>query len=281
MLGIILLIVLAAFVVAFVIALLAARRRGQARRLYERKLEGALEDGTLSAEELAELDSFRAEKDLTDAEVRIIARTIYRRALRDALADDALSPEEDDALLKLQAELGLSNAEMGGDFVQLSRLRLLARIQAGDLPVVESTIGLVPQERCHWVVQCTFAERLGLPGTGPRAVRLDVTGSEPFSAHGARDALRSNEAILPVDPGTLVVTSRRTVFRGAKRTISIPHARLEHVVLYADGLRLDELGGTARGYLLLDDAELTGAVLLQAARTRREEIRPARPGRSA
>jgi hypothetical protein len=267
--------------VAFAIALFGARRRGSVRRLYERKLEAALEDGTLSPDELAELDSFRAEKELTDAEVRMIARTIYRRALRDALADDALSDEEDEALLRLQTQLGLSNADIGGDFVQLSRLRLLARVQTGDLPIVEPTISLVPQERCHWVVQCTFAERIGLPGTGPRGVRMSVTGSEPFSAHGTREELRPNDAILPVDPGTVVVTSRRTVFRGAKRTVSIPHARLDQVVLFGDGLRLDELGGKARGYLLVDDAELTVAVLLQAARTRREEIRPVRPGRTA
>jgi hypothetical protein len=76
MLGIILLIVLAAFVVAFAIALFGARRRGRVRRLYERKLAVALEDGTLSTEEMAAHDSFRAEKDLTDAEVRMIARTI-------------------------------------------------------------------------------------------------------------------------------------------------------------------------------------------------------------
>jgi hypothetical protein len=56
---------------------------------------------------------------------------------------------------------------------------------------------------------------------------------------------------------------------------------LEHILLYQDGIRMDELGAESRGFILLEDAELTAAILLQAARRRREEIRPTRRGRTA
>ncbi|HEX6306593.1 MAG TPA: hypothetical protein VFZ69_00325 [Longimicrobiales bacterium] len=274
----------ASFVVLLVLHRLAGRRRRRARLEYQRLLQRALDDGVLTPEELSELEAVRAEGDLTPDEVRVAALAIYRGALRDAAADARLTAEEDAALKRLQEQLGLHEHDLGADFAQLSRLRMLARVAAGNMPHVHSPVPLVPDERCHWVVQCTLAERISLPRSTRRVLAgnaFQVLGREPFEATGPRDALRPAEDILPNDIGVLIVTSRRTIFQGAKRTVSIPHARLEHLKLYADGIRLEEIAQTARRYFLLDDPELACAILLQAARTRREEIRPARPHRTA
>jgi hypothetical protein len=266
-----------------VLAWQARRRRVRARQLYQRRLETALEDGLLTPDEVDELERLRVDEDLSPAEVRVVARAIYRSALKDVLADAKLTDEEDAALRRLQTQLGLQERELGRDHVQLSRLRLFAQVESGRLPVVDAPIPLVSEEICHWVVQASLAERLGHPRSGPppRGVSFRVAGPEPFHVDGDRDALRPLESILPIDLGVLIVTSRRTVFQGAKRTLSVPHARLETLVLHDDGLRLDELGGNTRGYVLVDDAELTAAIVLQAARRRRADIRPVRSGRSA
>jgi len=261
------------------------RRRRHARRLYRRALENAIADGTLTAEETADLERLRQEKDLTPAEVRMVARAIYRHAIREAVADARLTPEEDQNLTKLQLQLGLTEAELGDDHGdQLARLRLLGRVEAGKLPTVDSPVALVPHEVAHWVVQASLADRLEIPRRGrtaPAGIDLVVGGNAAFSAASHREELRPREEILPVDLGMFVVTSRRAIFQGARRTVSVPHARLEHIHLFQDGLRLEELGTESRGYILLEDAELTSAILLQAARRRREEIRPTRRGRTA
>lgn len=275
----------AAVVIVLLLAVffsVVVRRRERARQQYREMLERALADGRLSADEVAELDHLRAAKELTHTEVRMIARAVYRGALRDALQDARLTPEEDAQLTRLQAELGLAERELGDDQEQLSRLRMLAQVEAGHLPEVEAPVPLVPGETCHWLVQSALAERLELPVEKPEpaGITLRVLSDDAFTVEGVRDALRPAEEILPVDLGIVAVTSRRTVFQGAKRTISIPHARLDSLVLHADGLRLDELNGATRRYLLVEDAELTAAILLLSARRRRAEIRPAR-GRSA
>ena len=260
------------------------KRRRRARTLYRRKLELALADGMLTPEEVSELDTLRKEKDLTQSEVRMVARAIYRGALRTALEDQRLTDAEDQSLRKLQMQLGLSETDLGEDAGHLARMRLLGRVAKGELPIVDAPITLVPNERAHWVVQASLAERLELPRrtlTPIRAVTIPLAGSGDFTAAGDRDGLRTNAQILPLDLGMLVVTSRRTVFQGAKRTLSVPHARLDTIALYQDGLRLDEISGASRGFLLVDDAELTAAILLHAGRKRREEIKPTRRGRSA
>jgi hypothetical protein len=261
-----------------------SNRRRKVRRLYRRALESALVDGTISSDEIAELDRIREDGDIKPAEVRMVALAIYRGALRNAMADEKLTPEEDEALQKLQAQLGLSERDLGDEVDGLARLRLLARVERGDLPSVESPIALVPHETCHWVVQATLAERIDLRRhTNADIVGIEqtVNGQKPFNAAGHREALRPNEEILPVDLGMFVVTSRRAIFQGARRNVSVPHARLDSITLYADGVRIDEPGDNTRGFILLDDADITTAILLQAARRRREEIKPVRGGRTA
>lgn len=258
-------------------------RRTRARQLYQDRLSSAVADGILSPDEIAELDGLRRSRDLSGGEVRMAARAIYRTALRDALRDARLTPEGDAHLRQLQTQLGLSDEDLQRDHVQLSRLRFLLQLEMGPLPHIQSPIPLVPHEIGHWVVQASLAQPSGLapPNRELRSVRLEMDDDGSFRPDGERDALRPSESILPLDMGILVVTSRRIVFQGAKQTVSVPHARIEAVLLYADGIRAEEPGGASRGYFLLEDPELTAAVLLYAARRRRTEIRPARPGRSA
>lgn len=265
------------------VAAQAKSRRRRAREAYLRRLEDALADGTLSPEELAELEGLQLARDLSNAEVRMAALAIYRAAVRQVLADDRLDEQEDLALRSLQAQLGLSDEELAADHFRLGRLRLLAQVNAGTLPYVDAPVPLVPHERGHWVVQASFAERIGRGDVtdGLRGIRVPIPGEEPFNLDGARDALRPSEFVLPVDLGILVITTRRLIFQGAKRTVSIPHARMETIVLYEDGFLVLETGGVARGYLLVHDAELTTAVLRQAARRRRGESSAVRSNRTA
>jgi len=258
---------------------LTLRRRRRARAEYQRLLRQALDDGVLTPEEVRDLDAARSRGDLSAGEVRMAALAIYRGALRDAAADARLTPEEDGTLTRLQQQLGLSERDLANDLPQLSRLRMLARVAAGNMPEVQAPVQLVPDERCYWVVQATIAERIPLPDSARRplvGVPFPVLSAEPFAAAGERGQLRPAADILPSDIGTLVITSRRTIFQGARRTISVPHARAGHLELYADGVRLDEIGQTRSRYFLTEDPELACAIMLQAARMRRAEIRPDR-----
>jgi hypothetical protein len=276
------LIILLALAVTAQLLIARNRSRRRARRVYEEALSRALADGVLTPDETAELERLRSEKDLSSKEVRMAALALYRTALRDAAADARLTPAEDEHLRALQTQLGLSESDLGSEFLRVSRLRMLAAITDGRLPEVESPIDLVADERCHWVVQATLAGRLEVPGSSEplTGVGFAVLAAEPFHAHGPRDLLEPSELVLPTDIGVLIVTSRRTVLQGAKRTVSVPHARLQRVVLYGDGVGLEENSG-ASSLLLVDDAELTAAVVLHAARRRRAEIRPTSATRSA
>jgi hypothetical protein len=259
------------------LGVLRRRRRRRARAIYRAHLESALADGILTPEEIAELESLRSAEELSEREVRMVGLALYRRVLRDVAADARVTAEEELRLRRLQIQLGLTEADLAADRDQVRRVRLLAEIEKGRLPTVKPPLDLAADEACHWVVHATLCAPLALGRSEPAGLRFRPDGAEPFRVEGERAALGPDPAILPLDLGMLVVTSRRVVFRGAKRRADWPYARLAELMLYRDGLALDVEGAGGPRLLLVEDAELTAAILLHAARRRRAEAKGALP----
>jgi hypothetical protein len=259
------------------------KRRTRARELYQHHLEDALADGVLTEEEADRLANVREDQQLSEAEVTMVALTIYRRALRNAMADARVTSDEDKTLQRLQKLLNLSEADLRDDRDQMQRVHLLARIERGELPKVNAPVQLDGSEVCHWVVQARLAQKLTIPGPArPPLARhsFQVDAHTPFHVSGERAQLQNSDEILPLDIGMLLITSRRTLFRGARKTAALPHVKLDTLELYADGIRLGTAVDGTGLLFLVDDAELTAAILLTAARARRTELKNI-PGRTA
>jgi hypothetical protein len=255
---------------------------GRARRRYEEALERALADGTLSDEEREQLERLRGQEHLSPDEIRLVALSIYRKALRSAAEDNRLTADEEARLAMLQTQLGLSDADIAADDRQYSRLRLLAGVERGRLlPVIDSPFTLGPGEQAHWLVRATAGERiaLGTQRMRARGSRFPLPAGETFELTGARPALATDSSFLPRDLGTLVITDRRSVFRGARQRLEFRHEDVGELVVFDDGLGLATIHGELNLFLV-EDVELTAAIVYQAAR--RRQLGPdTRPIRSA
>lgn len=251
-------------------AWLASSRRRRRRAVYQAQLEAAVADGVLNPDEVRHLEQLRAGGALSDAEARMAALAVYRRALAAAVADARVTADEAATLAQMQKLLGLTDADLA-DEAHHKRMRLLAQLEAGGLPLVASPIPLASGEVAHWTVQATLCERMAFPGRpapDPPHVLLQIPGSEPFSAAGERHTLGTSPQLLPIDLGVLVVSARAVRFRGAKTEVIIDHSRLRAIALFQDGLRLDVVEPEGSRYFLVSDPELTAAVALLAARAR-------------
>lgn len=251
------------------------RRRRTARRLYREHLERALEDGVLTPDEVRHLQAFRAESALTDDEVRLVAQAIYRRALRDTVLDARVTAEEEAGLERLRLQLGLSAAEVESDSEQLRRVRLLSRIERGELPDVAAPVEVVAGERCHWVVHAQRVDSRAIPsaeGAAAGGLAFLVAGTEPFETFGQRGPVTGDSPPLPRELGLLVVTSRRTLFNAGRRSLNLPHVWLRAITLFRDGIRVEMTDGRPDQAFTVEDPELTGAMLLRAARRRQAEV---------
>jgi hypothetical protein len=140
---------------------------------------------------------------------------------------------------------------------------------------VDAPIPLASGEQCHWVIQARLADRLSTPGRKSelRKLNFEVASTTVFSAEGERSRLRASDEVLPTDMGVLVVTDRRTLFRGARRTVNLPHLKLRSIDLFKDGVAIEETEPSRRSFFIVDDPELTAAVLLRAARDRSAQLK--------
>ena len=258
------------------------RRRAKARNVYQQHLEDALADGVLSEQEAIALDAVRTGHALTPYEVRMVALTIYRRALQDAVSDARITEDESESLDRLQQQLDLSEADLAADAVAVRRVRLLGRIERGDLPTMPTPVSLEAGEVCHWAVQARTARKLAVPNVRDdlTGVKFNIDADTHFELSGRRDELEPSENILPLDLGMLMVSSRRTIFEGARKNITIPHTKLTSITVFRDGLRLD-IGGDSSHFILVDDPELTAAMILTAARGRPTQTHSKTTERSA
>lgn len=254
---------------------LLQRQRARSRDLYQEHLERALSDGILSEQEAEELAAVRAKRDLSEAEVRMVAVSLYRRALKDAVEDSRITEQEDESLQRMRAQLGLSDADLASDVQQMQRVRVLADVERGHLPHVHAPVALADGETCHWAVQGRIADPLLVPGrrTTLRAISFDVENGPAFSVAGERSTLATSSEILPVDIGLVVITNRRTIFHGARKNVSIPHMKLHTLDLFQDGIALDETDPAHTSFLLVIDPEIAAAILLSAARKRQAELK--------
>ena len=71
----------------------------------------------------------------------------------------------------------------------------------------------------------------------------------------------TSEEMRNLDSGVLYITSKRLLFNGSNKNVSLPMKRIIHFTVYADGLRIEKDSGRDQYFLGTGYSELTGVVL--------------------
>ena len=193
-----------------------------------------------------------------------VLKTI-QKAFDDAVTDRRLTPDEDNRLVKMAAHLGVNSiTHSDEDRVTLERFRLLARIEAGELPVLTTGIRLQRGEVCHAEFRCRLHEK--------RTVTKRVNYAGPTGSirimkglsfrYGSVSVSRvTSEELRQIDAGTLYVTNKRLLFNAAARNLNVPYKKVIAFTMYADGVQVEKDTGRDQYFLGSRDLELLGAVL--------------------
>jgi hypothetical protein len=236
---------------------------------YKRDLIGAIEDGVLTAEEIQALDERRAELGLTPQDVRWMRATAYRRAYQVAASDRRITAAEATELERIKGYLGLSESDVASTQRDFHRLRLLAEIQAGNLPAT-STPGLLTQkgEQVHWSEPAQLIEervvRRRYEG-GSSGVSIRIMKGVTYRVGAQRGQLVTDTAAVPVSEGHFAITNRRAVFKGTKKSFNYKWEKILGVELFSDGLSVADGNGKSRIVRFVNgtDLEVMGAIMSQ------------------
>jgi hypothetical protein len=180
------------------------------------------------------------------------------------VADRRYAEDEEAYVTGLAKSLGITIAHDSATAANLARFRLLAQIDAGNLPSVPVSILLKRAEVCH------FAGTAAYHRIKTVTKRIDYGG--PTASIGLMKGVRwrlgsitvqrvTTDLMTQLDTGTLYLTSARLLFDGAKKNTTLPLRTITNFTVFKDGLKVEKETGPDEYFLGGGDWELAGACL--------------------
>ena len=236
--------------------------------LYANSLAGALADGSISPEERTRLDGIAASFQLPAKKIEEVYRAQVLKLLQwqfnEILKDQRVTDAEEAHLREMAANFGVTMTH-GSETQRLyDRCRLLARIEAGQLPAINAAITLQRGETCHASLDCTHNEirkqTTSYRYSGPTA-SVKIIG--PIRWRFGQVSLNrvSRDVMTQLDSGTLYVTNKRLLFDGAQNSKSIALKKIIRFTVFSDGIKIEKDTGKDQYFIGSGDSEVLGAVL--------------------
>ncbi|MDE2150119.1 MAG: hypothetical protein KGJ55_09910 [Gammaproteobacteria bacterium] len=245
----------------------AMRQHSKDKKAFFQSLFAAAEHGKLTDEEIQHIHSRQAELNLTDKDLKSIRVQAYNVALHAARNDGKVTAEEETELQKLQQALNISDVEIATSKQELARLRLLAEIQDGNLPVIGvQDVLLQKGETAHWIEAGNILEERVVNRRfvgGSQGMSFRIAKGVSYRVGSYRGHLVADKAVVPVSAGELILTNKRVIFRGDAKSFNIRLDKLLELHFYTDGVRLTDGSGKPRivKFSSSGNTDIVGAIL--------------------
>lgn len=219
-----------------------ARRRARDREQFLAAVKEALDDGLLTDSEWERLNELQAELGLTEDDIQRLRGAIYQAAVAVVTADKLLTPEEEAMLDRLVAHFGIDEATVQRSRPDLVHYRFLYDLEEGYLPEIE-VYGLVPLagEKVHWQEPAELLEERVVDRRyqgGSSGFSFRIARGVYYRVGGHRGRVVSEKALTPVSVGEFIITNKRLIFRGDRKSTTQRWSHIIDLQVYSDGVRI-------------------------------------------
>jgi len=238
---------------------------------FQKSVAEVLADGKVDDAERARLREIGDRLRLpTEVQLRLYveqAGPMLQATVDQAIADRRLSPEESAAITKMAEDLGIEVKMSPETQTVLARFSRLWELENGILPVVDAGINLAAKEVCHLTCQVEWHE------LRTRTTRIDYAGPTASIRimRGVRFRVGSivprrvtKDELTPIDAGTLYITSKRLLFDGTKKNITIRYPSIMAIQPFADCIVIEKTTGRSPHLMISGDVEVIAATLSAA-----------------
>jgi hypothetical protein len=239
------------------------------RKQFLESVTRAISDGKLTAEEIYCLEDERAMLGLEEEDIKQIRVQVYERAFAIAKADGMITDSEEAELGRIKQFLNISDSEVVHTEREFRRLRLIAEIQSGNLPMVQvRNVVLQKGETAHWTEPGEILEDRVVRRTyegGSRGVSLRICKGVWYRVGGHRGELIAERAVVPVSKGDFIITNKRAIFCGNARSFNTRLDKILPVEFYRDGVQITDSTGKPKvvRFSRPGNIDIVGAILGQ------------------
>ncbi len=238
---------------------------------YASALNQSIGDKSLTDDERSALDALVKHLSIPDGmKARVYAqevKSLVQGTVNSSLSDAMLSPEEESEFKALAATLGVTLEYSETSQAALAQARLKWRIRFGELPTIDADVMLQRGEVCHFMVPAEWHEmrkvRVGVSYAGP-SLRLRIAKGVYWNMGHFRGAPVTKDMLVKVDGGTLYLTSKRVVFTGPMRNMSLKLDKIFDITPYSDGVGIQRDTGKSPVFLFKSQIDIFCAMLARA-----------------
>ena len=188
----------------------------------------------------SELASTAKEAGFSNLRVQSLNAQAFRDSALKALEDDILSEEEETRLLQIADLFGISQTELEAKFRDLQLRLMVARVNDGRLPVMQTCrLLLKKNEIPHIEMDATLMKEVTVREyrAGYRGFSMKIAPGVRYHVGGARGrSVAVDTRLEEEDEGTLTVTSLRAAFTGTRTSMEMPYSRLLSLGVFDDGI---------------------------------------------
>lgn len=218
------------------------KQRSLNKEEFKNELLQAVNDGKLSGEEIEELNKKQTEFGLSEEDIKGIRIQAYTSAFSSAKSDENITREEEEELLKIQKYLGIEDVEIEANKKELHRMRILDEIQKGNIPQI-SVLNLVmgKDEKAYWSEPSMLVEEKVISSHyegGSRGMSFRIMKGVSYRVGAYRGHIVSEQGLVPVSSGDLIITKKRVIFRGDNKSFATDLNKILDIQLFSNGIFL-------------------------------------------
>jgi len=215
-------------------------KKEQIERLRE-SIWAAVSDGEITDREIEYIDSFYKESELSPEDFDKLRAEIFIQVVQQAIADRRVVENELKTINHLVDRLQISADVKSWAEKQMQYYALFSHIESGAPLPVGPASGLILQknEVAHVSLPAQLIEERVMSRNyqgGSRGVSLRVVKGVSFRVGQQKGQMVSESGLVPISDGYFVVTSKRLVFSGDRKTVTTKIDQLLDLHVFADGL---------------------------------------------
>jgi hypothetical protein len=226
---------------------------------YKADLNAVLKDSNVTVSEKLGLEKLSAylqipEETRSEAFDGIVKPFLQARAAQ-ITADNQLSPEEEDEFNALCRSLGVTPTMSNASAAALSHMRVMWRINNGELQSISVPINLQRGEECYYSIDVAWHEYRKLTrrvSYGGPSLRIKIVQGVYWNAGSYGVERQSEDVLTPIDSGTLYLTNKRLIFDGIAKNQCIRLSKILDIIRYKDGIGIEKDAGKSPVLIIRD-----------------------------
>jgi hypothetical protein len=203
-------------------------------------------------------------EDEVRAELESYATRTLERILVDILADEKVCPDEESYLREAMGRLAVGS--LGGDAdAKVEQAKALWRAAHAELPIVSAPILLQRNEVCHHAIRAEALENrsrtIRVNYGGPSA-RIRIAKGVYYNIGSTAVSRQTENYQHSFGEGALCATSKRLLWIGVEKTISIKLDSIVHYESFTDGILIRKSTGKPLTFAYADGMDLCSTTLI-------------------